>query len=158
MARVSLPEDVAVVEAMVEHIYTGVLPNTVDPLDVLPLAHRFGLRECVAACALAADHCDTAHAVQAFLPLLEVPAVAAAWARIKRRIHHNDELLESVLLKLAEGARHRPTRAPQLVDACVQTEPEADAGGSDDDDAGGGGSGGGQPGDRGGGDDDTSGD
>merc|ERR1740121_1203922 len=123
MARVSLPEDVAVVEAMVEHIYSGVLPNTVDPLAVLPLAHRFGLGECVAACALAADHCDTAQAVQAFVPLLESPAVAAAWARLKHRIHHDPDLLESMLLKLAEGARHRPTRAPQLVDAYVQTEP-----------------------------------
>ena len=63
-AQVSLPEGPAVVEAVLQHLYTGELPTTVDPLLMLPLAHRLGLKECVTACAATVDHCDAATAVQ----------------------------------------------------------------------------------------------
>ena len=46
---VTLPEDPAVVEAVLEHMYTGELPEVADPLSALALAHRLCLPETVAA-------------------------------------------------------------------------------------------------------------
>ena len=57
-----------------------------DPLQILPLAHRLCLQDCVAASAAAIDTCDVVAAGRVLCPLLGHPAVNAAWARWKQRV------------------------------------------------------------------------
>jgi len=130
-ANVSLPEPAEVVEALLEYLYTGILPSEADPTAVLPLAHCFGLKECIAACALACDACDVAKAVRALRPLLEEgsPAVKAAWARTKLRIQRDPVLLEKVLLGLHDEIAPQPQFDKQVAHVAVQTGPEIHLGG-----------------------------
>jgi len=120
-ARVALPEEPEVVEAVLEHTYTGTLPPH-DPLRALPLAHRLGLRECVAASALAIDDCDAAGAVRTLAPLIGEPAVNAAWARLKSRLRKDAGLLDSVLRELARAEYTDPAPTARHADVAVQTE------------------------------------
>ena len=75
-ARVEMPEDPDVVEAVLRHTYTGVLPP-VDCLQALALAHRLGVEECAAASA-ADDTWDDVEAVRVLAPLLNCPAVSCS--------------------------------------------------------------------------------
>jgi hypothetical protein len=120
-ARVSLPEDPAVVGAVLEHTYTGVLPP-VDPLLVLPLAHRLGLHECVVASAAAIDQSDPADAVWVLATLLGDPAVDSAWARLKHRICHDANLMDVVLLGLAGFPAGRNQAIKTFTSVAVQTD------------------------------------
>jgi len=117
-AKVVLPEEPAVVKAVLEHIYTGVLPS-VDPLQALQLAHRLGLNDCVAASAARIDANDVAHAIKILAPLLGDPAVNAAWARLKVHIQKDPELLESVLKDLALPLRLENRSSEWMSDSVV---------------------------------------
>ena len=102
-AHVELPEEPDVVEAVLQHIYTGELPASVDPVQALQLAHRLDLPDCVVACSSAVDNSPVADAARVLASLLDDrdPAVRAAWARLKRRVRNDDALLDTVLRRVA---------------------------------------------------------
>ena len=55
MASVNFPEDPKVVEPVLQHVCMDTLPAAADIIQVLPLAHRLELDECVTDAAAAMD-------------------------------------------------------------------------------------------------------
>ena len=74
-----------IVEAALRHAYTGLVPD-VDVLEVMALAHRLGMEDCVVDCAALLCLIPREHIVHVLLglhPLREHPVVDAAWAALQ---------------------------------------------------------------------------
>ena len=96
---VELPERVEIVEAALRHAYTGLVPD-VDVLEVMALAHRLGMEDCVVDCALVLGLIPREHFVHVLLGLhllREHPVVDAAWAVLMQRLCEESDLAESVV-------------------------------------------------------------
>merc|ERR1712113_494975 len=96
---VQLAERPEIVEAALQHAYTGPLPD-VDILEVIALAHRLGMEDCVIDCA-ALVHLipreQITHVLQSLHPLRDHPAVDAAWAAVMKQLCDEGDLVESVI-------------------------------------------------------------
>jgi len=102
-ARVSVREEASVVEAVLKHAHTGVLPQLAraELLQVMHLAHRLGFKGCVLASADATGNAGPAEALQAFAPLLSDPFVSASWSLLKCRLRNDPLLFDAVMRILA---------------------------------------------------------
>eukprot|EP00928_Gymnodinium_smaydae_P029050 TRINITY_DN2198_c0_g1_i23.p1 TRINITY_DN2198_c0_g1~~TRINITY_DN2198_c0_g1_i23.p1 ORF type:complete len:749 (-),score=92.53 TRINITY_DN2198_c0_g1_i23:314-2404(-) len=99
-AVVSFPEEAAVVESMLQYLYTGCVPQA-DLLGVILLAHRLGLSDCISACADAFKN-DLPHdcvpsALKMFYPLKSHPVINGLWDFLLDEIHEDKALLSDVL-------------------------------------------------------------
>lgn len=105
-AVVRLPEDPDIVDGLLQHIYTGEL-GEVDVVQLLPLAHRLGLNDCVVDCATAMHSLDE-HRLPLALTVLNLlkghPAVDLAWAKIMASINSDKRLTASIIDGLASLA------------------------------------------------------
>jgi len=102
-AVVHFPEDAAVVESALQHMYTGEL-GEVDVLQVLPLAHRLGLEDCIVDCAAATHSLEEERLPDALVALSALkghPAVDLAWSKLMERIHADRGLSFSIMEALA---------------------------------------------------------
>jgi len=107
-AVLRLPHDPSVVEALLRHAYTGELAEA-DVVNLLPLAHQLGLKDCVMDCLRLIPSVDSSRIPCAlkFLALLkeEDTAAEAAWFKLLQQLQGNEQLLGSTLIALAAGSR-----------------------------------------------------
>eukprot|EP00928_Gymnodinium_smaydae_P097752 TRINITY_DN8928_c0_g1_i1.p1 TRINITY_DN8928_c0_g1~~TRINITY_DN8928_c0_g1_i1.p1 ORF type:complete len:522 (-),score=65.22 TRINITY_DN8928_c0_g1_i1:109-1674(-) len=103
-AVVHLPEDAVVVESVLECLYTGRVPKT-DLVDVILLAHRLSLTDCVCACAAALQkeipRDRIISALRALRPLHSQPAITDLWNFLLERIQTDKALLADVVETIA---------------------------------------------------------
>mmetsp|Transcript_76229 Transcript_76229/g.246852 ORF Transcript_76229/g.246852 Transcript_76229/m.246852 type:complete len:592 (+) Transcript_76229:38-1813(+) len=128
--RVELEEDPTAVEAVLEYAYTGVLP-AVDPLQVLTLAHRLGMRDCMLRCLSRIGHSPPAKVARVLAPLLPDEMIHTGWKRLTRRLARDPAMFDSMLREFccqpsdaaasdeaAEARRWQPeTRVPPYREA-----------------------------------------
>jgi len=92
------------VEALIQFLYTAELPDTVDYLDLLKLAHRYEEQELVSICACeivdAAHEANVCETVRAMRLFKDHPCVADQWKRLKQKISQSGEMQESVMMAL----------------------------------------------------------
>jgi len=95
-------EDPVAVAALVEHIYTGALCRSADPLVLLPLADRYEIHDCVADCgeALArlAKH-QPAAVLRVLRPYSCDQRLQSVWDRVCNVVIASRELTLSVFLE-----------------------------------------------------------
>merc|ERR1719223_1346316 len=141
-ARITLPEDVEIVNTVLEYLYTGQLLSG-EPefiLSALPLAHRLDLRDCVRACATTASQCDAAQAARILAPYADDMLVQPAWNDLQVRISQDKHLLDLVLRELVQphvvaetfpSAEHVDA-STQVEDSLLDLNPSSDEGDSDE--------------------------
>ena len=121
---VQLPERAEIVEAALRHAYTGLVPD-VDVLEVMALAHRLGMEDCVVDCAALLCLIPREHIVRVLPglhPLREHPAVDAAWAALMQRLCEESDLAESVVEALLNrGQSKQPTYVQSRKSVATQT-------------------------------------
>jgi hypothetical protein len=126
-ARAVLPDDAEIMEALLQHIYTGELPD-IDYLKVLPAAHRLGLQDCVAdvaAAILSIENERIPIAMAVLAPLRGTVAVDALWAKLLQKIMEDKglckEVLEAIFSAWPRDEGAETFQAPACKEAGVQT-------------------------------------
>lgn len=94
----------ASVEAFLQFLYTGSLPEEIDSVEVLQLAHRYDHKDLIEICAgkavNAVGSCSVRGVVQALRLLKDDPGVSPAWQRLSEKISSSGELREALMMSI----------------------------------------------------------